>query len=146
MTQREKIKDWLLHLDQDDFELLSGIAKEYPWCDRYTDGNHCKSEDFASAIGDEYIDDLYCLQNSCIDELDIDYDEKHLKLIEAKEKIIDFLPKNLDKIIDLGTGTGLQLIKLYKEYPNVHTIAIDISDGMLKKLEEKHISDNITIF
>ena len=77
--------------------------------------------------------------------VDIDYDERHLKLIEAKEKIIDFLPKNIEKIIDLGTGTGLQLIKLYKVYPNVHTTAIDISDGMLKKLEERHISDNITI-
>ena len=77
--------------------------------------------------------------------VDIDYDERHLKLIEAKEKIIDFLPKNMKKVIDLGAGTGLQLIKLYKEYPNVHTTAIDISDGMLKKLEERHISDNITI-
>lgn len=77
--------------------------------------------------------------------VDIDYDERHLKLIEAKEKIIDFLPKNMKNVIDLGTGTGLQLIKLYKEYPNVHTTAIDISDGMLKKLEERHISDNITI-
>jgi len=77
--------------------------------------------------------------------VDIDYDERHLKLIEAKEKIIDFLPKNIEKIIDLGAGTGLQLIKLYKVYPNVHTTAIDISDGMLKKLEERHISDNITI-
>ena len=76
---------------------------------------------------------------------DIDYDERHLKLIEAKEKIIDFLPGNMKNVIDLGTGTGLQLIKLYKKYPNVHTIAIDISDGMLKKLEERHISDNITI-
>ena len=77
--------------------------------------------------------------------VDIDYDERHLKLIEEKEKIIDFLPKNMEKVIDLGAGTGLQLIKLYKKYPNVHTIAIDISDGMLKKLEERHISDNITI-
>ena len=77
--------------------------------------------------------------------VDIDYDERHLKLIEAKEKIIDFLPENMKNVIDLGTGTGLQLIKLYKVYPNVHITAIDISDGMLKKLEERHISDNITI-
>ena len=27
----------------------------------------------------------------------------------------------------------------------MHTIAIDVSDEMLKKLEERHISDNITI-
>lgn len=77
--------------------------------------------------------------------VNIDYDERHLKVIKAKERIIDFLPENIDNIIDLGTGTGLQLIKLYEEYPNVHTTAIDISDGMLKKLEERHISENITI-
>ena len=77
--------------------------------------------------------------------VDIDYDEKHLKVIKAKEKVIEFLPKNVEKIVDLGTGTGLQLIKLYKKYPNVHTTAIDISTGMLKKLEEKNISENITI-
>ena len=77
--------------------------------------------------------------------VDIDYDEKHSKMLAAKEKIVDFLPKDIEKIIDLGAGTGLQLIKLYKVFPNVKTTAIDISDGMLKKLEERHISDNITI-
>ena len=76
MTQREKIKDWLLHLDQDDFEFLMKIAKEYPWCDRYND-NHCKSEDFVNAISEEYgLNGLWHLQNYCIDELEIDYDEK----------------------------------------------------------------------
>ena len=77
--------------------------------------------------------------------VDIDYDERHSKVINAKEKIVDFLPKDTEKIIDLGSGTGLQLIKLYKVFPDVKTIAIDVSDGMLKKLEERHISDNITI-
>lgn len=77
--------------------------------------------------------------------VDIDYDERHSKVIKAKEKIVDFIPNNTEKIIDLGAGTGLQLIKLYKVFPNVKTIAIDISDGMLKKLQERNISDNITI-
>lgn len=77
--------------------------------------------------------------------VDIDYDEKHSKIIKAKEKIVDFLPSDIENIIDLGSGTGLQLIKLYKVFPNVKTTAIDISDGMLKKLYERHISDNITI-
>lgn len=77
--------------------------------------------------------------------VDIDYDQKHSKMLAAKEKIVDFLPDDIKNIIDLGAGTGLQLIKLYKVFPNVKTTAIDISDGMLKKLEERHISDNITI-
>lgn len=97
MTQREKIKDWLLHLDQDNFELLSGIAKEYPWCDRYKDGNHCKSEDFANAIGEEYIDDLYCLKNFCMDDLDIDCDNKPYLFSDLCTALIAWLsyPKNI---------------------------------------------------
>ena len=77
--------------------------------------------------------------------VDLDYDDKHSKMLVAKEKIVDFLPDDIENIIDLGAGTGLQLIKLYKVFPNVKTTAIDISDGMLKKLEERHISDNIII-
>lgn len=77
--------------------------------------------------------------------VDIDYDELHTKRIKAKERVIDFLPKNINNIIDLGAGTGLQLIKLYKEFPNVHTTAIDVSEGMLRKLKERNLSDNITI-
>ena len=73
------------------------------------------------------------------------YDELHLKIIAGKEKIVDYIPKDAKNIIDLGAGTGLQLIKIYKEFPNIKTVAIDISDEMLKKLEERHISDNITI-
>lgn len=75
----------------------------------------------------------------------LNYDERHLEHIKAKERVIDFLPTNVEQVLDLGSGTGLQLIKLYKVYPNVHTTAIDISDGMLKKLKERNISDNIKI-
>ena len=73
------------------------------------------------------------------------YDELHLKQIEGKEKIVEFIPKDTKNIIDLGAGTGLQLIKVYKEFPEIRTTAIDVSDEMLKKLAERNISDNITI-
>ena len=73
------------------------------------------------------------------------YDELHLKQIEGKEKIVEFIPKDAKNIIDLGAGTGLQLIKVYKEFPEIKTTAIDVSDEMLKKLAERNISDNITI-
>ena len=73
------------------------------------------------------------------------YDDRHLKLMKGKERVIDFLPKNINRILDLGAGTGLQLIKLYKLFPNVKTIAIDASDGMLQKLKDRNLSDNIEI-
>ena len=75
----------------------------------------------------------------------IDYDELHMKKITGKEKIVEFIPRDAEKIIDLGAGTGLQLIKVYKEFPNIKTIAIDVSDEMLNELKKRNISDNITI-
>ena len=44
--------------------------------------------------------------------VDIDYDQRHLQMIKGKEKVIDFLPSDVNQILDLGTGTGLQVIKL----------------------------------
>ena len=73
------------------------------------------------------------------------YDNVHQEFIKGKEKIVDFIPKDTKKIIDLGTGTGLQLVKLYEKYPSIETIAIDVSDKMLNKLKEKNISNNIKI-
>lgn len=77
--------------------------------------------------------------------VDIDYDQKHMEKIEGKRKIVDFIPVDSKRIIDLGSGTGLQLVRLYEVFPDIKTTAIDISEGMLKKLKEKNISDNITI-
>ena len=77
--------------------------------------------------------------------VDIDYDTKHMEFIKGKERVTDLLPTGVKEIIDLGAGTGLELIKLYKVYPEVHTLAIDVSDGMLKKLKERNISNNIEI-
>lgn len=77
--------------------------------------------------------------------VDIDYDERHMEKIKGKERVIDYLPSDVENILDLGSGTGLQLIKLYKLYPNVHTTCIDVSDGMLKKLKERNLSSNINI-
>lgn len=74
-----------------------------------------------------------------------DYEERHILLIEGKEKIVEFIPKDAENIIDSGAGTGLQLLKVYREFPDIRTTAIDVSDVMLQKLEEKHISPNITI-
>lgn len=77
--------------------------------------------------------------------VDIDYDQRHMEFIEGKRKIVDFIPKGSKRIIDLGAGTGLQLIRLYEVFPDIKTTAIDISEGMLRKLKERNISDNITI-
>ena len=111
MTQRDKIKNWLLHLDQDDLEFLIKIANEYYWCDRYKNGNHCTSEDFINAISEEYgLNGLWQLKNCCIDELEVDYKEESNLFPDLCLALIAWLsyPKNvkaykvLAKINDLN--------------------------------------------
>ena len=46
--------------------------------------------------------------------------------------LLDHIPKNAKRILDLGTGDG-RLIRLIKaKMPNIEAIALDISPTMLK--------------
>ena len=70
MRLRNRFKDLLLHLEQDDFEFLLEIANKYPWCYRNKDGKHYTFGDFACDISDEYgLNGLIQFQESCFDEL-----------------------------------------------------------------------------
>ena len=70
MRLRNRFKDLLLHLEQDDFDFLLEIANKYPWCDRHKNGKHYTFEDFACDISDEYgLNGLIQFQESCFDEL-----------------------------------------------------------------------------
>lgn len=53
------------------------------------------------------------------------------------------MPENIQKILDLGAGTGLELIELFKRFPNVNVTAIDISEKMLERLKERDFSDKV---
>ena len=71
------------------------------------------------------------------------YDQVHEKFMNTKKLITMYLNPNINNIIDLGAGTGLELIYLYDKYPNVHTKAIDISQKMLDKIKERSFSDKV---
>lgn len=47
------------------------------------------------------------------------------------------------KILDLGAGTGIELKKIFKYFPESKLTALDISYEMLEKLKEKYINYNI---
>ncbi len=56
------------------------------------------------------------------------------------------LPENSGaRILDLGCGTGLELEELYKINPEALVTGIDLSDVMLKKLEDKFPGKSITL-
>lgn len=71
------------------------------------------------------------------------YDQVHEKFMNTKKLITMYLNPNINNIIDLGAGTGLELMYLYDKYPNVHTKAIDISQKMLDKIKERSFSDKV---
>lgn len=74
-----------------------------------------------------------------------EYDATHATFMKTKNELCSYLPQDVTKILDLGVGTGLELIEIFKKYPNVDVTAIDISEKMLEKLRQRDFSDHIHI-
>lgn len=74
-----------------------------------------------------------------------EYDATHANFMKTKNELCSYLPQDVTKILDLGVGTGLELIEIFKKYPNVDVTAIDISEKMLEKLRQRDFSDHIHI-
>ena len=73
------------------------------------------------------------------------YDDVHKKFMETKKDLIENVPKDKTKILDLGAGTGLELTYLFQMNPNAEVTAIDISEKMLEKLKEREFGKKINI-
>ena len=73
------------------------------------------------------------------------YDSRHkeLGLMDNKIKITEYLKGNIQYILDLGVGTGLELISLFERFPNVKVVGIDITENMLDILKEREFAENI---
>lgn len=77
------------------------------------------------------------------------YDEIHKQTgiswgKQIRDIVAQYIIKNNCKILDLGCGTGLELEEIFKKCPNAEVVCVDISEEMLKKLEEKYSKYNIT--
>ena len=77
--------------------------------------------------------------NNKIDE----YDMTHESFMNTKKELTDNLPDDSKNILDLGAGTGLELIELFKRFPNANITAVDISENMLKKLKEREFGSKV---
>ena len=61
---------------------------------------------------------------------------------EGESVLIDHLPKNTKRVLDLGTGDG-RLIKLIKDSrPDIDAVALDVSPTMLKSAREHFANDS----
>jgi len=71
----------------------------------------------------------------------------NMELEEFYEMIADQLrPQRPDfRLLDLGCGTGLELERLFESYPTMQVTGIDLSEGMLEKLQEKFPGKSIKL-
>ena len=72
------------------------------------------------------------------------YDETHAKYMKTKKAITENLEGSINKVLDLGAGTGLELIYLFEKFPNAKVTAIDITENMLEELSKRDFAENVT--
>ena len=72
------------------------------------------------------------------------YDDVHTEYMKTKVLLADNLDKSAKKILDLGGGTGLELIHLFELFPDAHVTVIDITENMLEKLKTRNFASQVT--
>ncbi len=72
------------------------------------------------------------------------YDDVHSTYMETKKTLGDNLDKNVKKILDLGAGTGLELIHVFELFPKTEVTVIDITENMLEELKKRSFSNHVT--
>ena len=77
--------------------------------------------------------------------VDIDYDKKHLEFMEGKTKISTLLDNDVKKVLDLGAGTGLELIPIFEKFPDIEITVVDLTEKMLAVLKERFKDKDINI-
>lgn len=71
------------------------------------------------------------------------YDCVHLKMMDSKIPITEALPEGTKRVLDLGGGTGLELIPLFERFPEAHAVVVDVAEDMLAQLKKRDFSDRV---
>ena len=74
-----------------------------------------------------------------------DYDDVHQEFMNTKKALTDSIDIDVKYVVDLGAGTGLELIEFFKKYPDARVKAIDLSDGMLEVLATRPFANKVDI-
>jgi tRNA (cmo5U34)-methyltransferase len=73
-----------------------------------------------------------------------EYDASHQEFMNTKKELANNLDKDSKRILDLGAGTGLELIHLFELFPTIEVTVIDITENMLEKLKKRSFADHVT--
>jgi tRNA (cmo5U34)-methyltransferase len=60
---------------------------------------------------------------------------------EGEAVLIDHLPENTKRVLDLGTGDGRLIRLLFDNNPDIEAVALDISPTMLKSARDHFVND-----
>ena len=71
------------------------------------------------------------------------YDEVHAKFMGTKRMLTDALPEGTARVLDMGAGTGLELIRFFERFPEARVTALDISTEMLAQLKARPFADKV---
>jgi len=74
-----------------------------------------------------------------------EYDNTHLLMMDNKNVITENLNADAVNILDLGAGTGLELIPLFEKFPNAVVTVVDRSEHMLENLKKRDFSEKVKI-
>ena len=72
------------------------------------------------------------------------YDDVHATYMNTKKTLGNSLDKDTKKILDLGAGTGLELIHVFELFPSAEVTVIDITENMLEELKKRNFADHVT--
>ena len=81
-------------------------------------------------------------ENTPLEEMDafftrrLDGYEAHMLAHWADDykNLADALPPGAKRILDLGCGTGLELDEIFRRFPEMQVVGVDLSPAMLEKL------------
>ena len=73
-----------------------------------------------------------------------EYDASHQEFMNTKKELANNLDKDSKRILDLGAGTGLELIHLFELFPTIEVTVIDITENMLEELKKRHFAEHVT--
>ncbi len=70
------------------------------------------------------------------------YEEQMLEHVEgcreAYRELVQYLPENCKRLLDLGCGTGLELEEIWNDQPQVQVTGIDLTQSMLDRLRQNY--------
>ncbi|HHW00955.1 MAG TPA: class I SAM-dependent methyltransferase [Clostridiaceae bacterium] len=79
-------------------------------------------------------------------EARIDSYEEHMARWQGHYKwMAELLPASVESLLDIGCGSGLELDYIFKRFPNLQTVGVDLSKKMLQKLYTKHHDKNLSL-